>query len=232
MGMRTAVWWASVSNTVGGFNFLIAPLPAFLAPHWHGKHMWTDVNYCVGSALFAVSSTLMLVMWRADNFGLTLLKQLNVAVNHTRAAALENASSQGLANDRTSRPRTSAHQHAFADQGADGESQRFSIRGTVFIIAYCWFSVTAIVGVLCKQLWSAHAVKEHSYRHVADVITGVFIVCYVQLVLMVHSVVTHVPKMQPFRAVVLGSRAFLILGAIGQTLLIVDFIAIDYDVIS
>lgn len=258
---REAVWWASILNTIGSVFFLSGSAPGVIFSYvdldesaMELKRMWADVTFFAGSLLFVFSSVLLIVMWRCDDFGLTLLRQLNHAIRagavvalqapaspaQTRAiAGADGRSGHGVHGDLGSRAADAAQiavrvelsQASGAAEASPLEVQskpKFSLRGTFFVFVYTWFIFVAIVDVLCKQLWYSNACEtsRHLLRHVAEIVTQVFLVLGILLVLALHSVMTRVPAEQPYRAAVLGCRLLGLVGAVAQTATFVDFIVV------
>jgi hypothetical protein len=225
------VWWATMANFVGGMNFLLASAPGVLFPLWHGQGMrnWVNGNYLLGSALFIVSSCLMIVMWRANDFGLTLLKQLNFAVRAGGQILGECLSPRGTGYVGVRLPRPNPEEPQPLEEpiirSASQSHSAFSSRGVFFIVLYCYFACVALINCICKHLWYVRDANFHSnlLQHIIDLGLQIFMTCMVALVLVVHSVVTEVPDEQPFFCALVSTRALFFCGAVLQTITLVQF---------
>lgn len=222
------VWWASMANFFGGITFLMAALPGVLLPSWN-LHVWVHGNYLVGSALFISSSCLMIVMWRANDFGLTLLKQLNFAVRAGGHISLGECVSPAGTTYVGVRTRLNPEQQPLQqsrEEAGDSETRgHFSPRGVFFICLYCYFACVALVNCICKHLWylnDSHFHENH-LQHVIDLGMQIFVALIVALVLVIHSVVTEVPDEQPFFCALTSTRVLLFCGAVVQTITLVQF---------
>lgn len=241
-----AVWWASVLNSVGGVFFVLGSVPGLFMNYVdfddageEAKEYWVDGCFAFGSFLFILSSVLLIVMWRSNDFGLTLLKQLNSAIRAGATVALNAPAVTGAAESPATTSPLEEGRIAVQVALPAGEAvtpltqeeakPKFSTRGVFFLFVYTWFAFVAIVDVLCKQLWHTFSCADHPIRHFADVLMQVIMLCVIFLVLALHSVVTHVPHEQPYRAVVLATRVLGMIGAMTQTATFIDFCVAPYD---
>lgn len=208
---RDSVWWASIMNTMGGMTFLAASLAPLLFDPGHGwnKPAFVHLNYMVGSACFVVSSVLMIMMWQANEFGLTLLGQLNF-MNRSRGSGQQNV------------------RHSFPDEsqksrfGSKVASTR-SLRPVFFILVYCWFTFVALANCLFREQRFALAEERAWFEMVLDLLMQVFVVIVIFLVLVIHSVVSEVPDEQPYWCALFTLRGVLICGAMVQTVWLIKF---------
>jgi len=227
------VWWAALADLVGGFLFLTGCMPDIVAPSWTGedKRFFVDLTFFIGSALFCFSSALLIVMWRANDFGLTLLNQLNHAIKAKGVVSLAPAPGPtGEVGIRVQLPATSeALQGTHPVKEDEQNEQNFSTRTVMYIIVYCYFFCIAIIDTICKQLWHYHSYRPHTLRHFTDIAIQVFVVLVIMLVLLLHSAVTDVPGHEPYRFIMIAGRTLLVAGAISQTITFVDFLSVPYD---
>jgi len=203
---------------IGGLLFLAGSVPAFVDSGWDPDLKAKFVNWVmtIGSAFFAVSSVFMILMWQCNDFGLTLLRQLNFAVQargRCQVAPMPGGDG-GRMGLRLQIP-SDAQQHLAADGSG---KPKFSMRGAFFIVTYCWFVFVALINTVIKQLRFNHATERDMMGRVTDLLMQVFIVLVLKLVLIVHSVVTSVPNEQPYRAAVIGGRFVFFAGAVVQTM--------------
>lgn len=241
-----AVWWASILNSLGGVFFLLGSVPGLFMRYMkldekgeEAEDYWTDGCFAFGSFLFILSSVLLIVMWRSNDFGLTLLKQLNTAIRAGATVALNAPTATAAAT--TTAATTTMEEGRIAVQVAlpGGEAvnpltqeeakPKFSLRGAFFLFIYTWFAFVAIIDIFCKHLWAEFSCASHPIRQYADIIMEIIMLCVIGLVLALHSVVTHVPHEQPYRAVVFGCRFLGFIGALTQTATFVDFCVRPYD---
>eukprot|EP00932_Pfiesteria_piscicida_P020936 SRR837773.7736.p2 GENE.SRR837773.7736~~SRR837773.7736.p2 ORF type:complete len:192 (-),score=71.57 SRR837773.7736:3-578(-) len=179
------------------------------------------MNYMIGSGCFIVSSAMLVLMWRANNFGMTLLRQLNLAVK-----------TKGFINLTGS---TTNEEHVgvrvpISDEAGDGAEaapveEQLSLRGALYIILYCWFMFVAMANCMFRE-------QRFSKRHAADwmwmdmmmdLCMQLFVVVIISLVLVMHSVVTEVPDEQPYYCAVMCTRAVFFIGACAETFWFVKF---------
>jgi len=252
------VWWACVLNLIGSILFLAGSLPGLIGSSWeaHVRQAIADSTFALGSACFIWSSIALILMWKADDFGLTLLKQLNFAIKGGGAVVADRTAEGGTAfrilpppsvgppslrplHEHVSYPEDSAAAAAAAGEIAGsaapaspppiapgagvGVKKNFSTRGAVFIVIYCWFAFVAIVAALQRQERYHHSNHNFPLRQAWLMFQEAFIVSMLLLILVIHSVVTSVPNVQPYRAVLIMGRALCLIGAIGQTYDIIFF---------
>ena len=69
----------SLANLVGGVFFLLAATSGFIGTASPTAAVWlVDIPYFLGSAAFMVGSFLALWMWKSEHYGLGLLTEINV----------------------------------------------------------------------------------------------------------------------------------------------------------
>jgi len=203
-------WWASLGNLVGGTCFLLGCLPVLIDPSWSGRAsiIYVHMGFFVGSCCFAVTSILRLLMWRANDFGLTLLNQLNQAVELNAEVSIYQGSNDESVGLRFRRRSVSNANEALVLQD-DG---KLSIRGVTFIVLYCWFICIALIDVLIEAIWY----KKRGFTEGIFFYTGIgmhcFTVCAIFMVLLMHSVVTQVPSQEPWRFAFYATRVIMVLG--------------------
>jgi len=215
------VWWVAILNTIGGINFLLGSSPGILKFKGESANYFCELNYLIGSVIFLAASWFTLLMWRANGFGLALIKQLNEAITAGSARVAQRRGQHTIEVD--------LHPDRHAEAAEDGAENTFSLRGATFIGLYCWLSCVAILNVLCDYLWATHSLRMHGMRYLSQVCTQVLVAAGAMLVLALHSTVTSVPKEEPYRAVVIISRAVLLFGAIAETISFFDFLLVPYD---
>mmetsp|Transcript_45309 Transcript_45309/g.116339 ORF Transcript_45309/g.116339 Transcript_45309/m.116339 type:complete len:512 (+) Transcript_45309:129-1664(+) len=207
-------WWASTLDFIGGCNFLVATLAMMLKLDGPGTKSFQEFNYLMGSAVYVVSSVLLLLMWRENDFGLTLISQLNLAVKSSNSAA--------PTTERGTMPVLISEE---APDRVPKEIDQLSMRGAVYIILYCWFAFVAIANCLFReQRLLRIRTQDRIWMDVMmDLCMQVFVVVVISLVLVLHSVVTEVPDEQPYHCAVVTTRILLVAGAMVQTFWFVKF---------
>lgn len=190
-------WFASWFTLLGSVAFTVAAVPPMVAPS--ELAFLTDMGYFLGGFFFAINAVLLLLLWEADDFGLTMLKQLNRVTEVSRHGTAKLAPSSSV------------------------PDSKMSIRDVTFITVYCWFISMACLDCIIKEEWY----KEGFYRQGLLLFTGlgmqIFIVIVVFIVLLIHSVVLQVPKAEPFRSATHITRAMMIFGAFCQSVDVIAF---------
>lgn len=236
-GIDEPAWWCSMANFLGGVHFFLGAVPGMLAPVWDmgGEKVADDfasLNYFLGSAFFIFGSALMVLMWESNDFGLTLLRQLNYALKANAGVNIV-------------RPRTGGHvgleiqMPVGRDTGAalgertpllgpqdatEEASSWYSMRGAEFIVIYSWCAFVAMINCIIDHDWYVHATVQHVLRHALDLAMQVFVVLVVWLVLCIHSAVADVPAEQPYQFVFVCSRIVLLGGTTVQTIFFVEYL--------
>jgi len=220
--LREPVFWASIANFIGGVNFLLGSLPGLSSPE---AQRFANANYLMGGVCFTFSSALLIVMWRANDFGLTLLRQLNLALRTGGFVGLA-ASSSGRV-DRVGVRMSRCVDDVSSQVGDAADDVAYqSIRGSVLLIMYCWFVFVAMI--ICLFLFQefirSGAGEKAPLQLCIDLAMQVFVVMVIALVLVIHSVVAEVPEEQPYSCALLTARMILVLGAVVQTIEFIKFI--------
>mmetsp|Transcript_20308 Transcript_20308/g.45124 ORF Transcript_20308/g.45124 Transcript_20308/m.45124 type:complete len:478 (-) Transcript_20308:253-1686(-) len=206
--VRDPVYWVSVCNCVGGILFFFGGTACFWFRWVEGFAEFEQVNYFVGSGLFAIGSVLLVVMWRANSFGMTLLRQVNLALQiggRVRTGVTRGTPGVAVMTDGVE-----------ADEEV-AEQGKFSIRGVTFLVIYCW--LWCAVAVNCAVSFS---LRQPWWRHFADAAMGGLWLAVVTVVLLVHSTVTSVPPAQPYRFVLFAFRFILTVATGVQTCVLVQ----------
>merc|ERR1719277_2852361 len=177
-----------------------------------------NLSFGIGAFFYVISSLLMILMWQVNHFGLTLLKQLNVAMRAGGVVSLSRANQDGQTGLRVHLPSDAQIQPKNNDKKV-----KFSIRGVVFIMLYCWFIFVALINMIIMQLRYEHMQTQYQFFHLCNMASQVFIVLVLKCVLIIHSAVTHVPNEQPYRFALFLARFVCLMGTVFQTLSFVHF---------
>lgn len=216
-GPRSLAWWASLLNLIGSVSFVAASAPSAFVPSFHGRgeELYVNFGFMIGFVFFAVASVLCFLMWRADDFGLTLLSQLNLAVKADAAVKIKTGESGQIGIQ-------VLHQHdAENATNAEAHSNKLSIRGVFFIVVYIWFICMAMVDCVIEGVASA---KDTTLRAWTGVGMHTFVVLMVFIVLIIHSVVIQIPSHEPFRSAMILGRFTLVGGAVCQSVEVIGFL--------
>jgi len=82
INLSSPSWWVSVANTFGGIGFLISGVTGATLPSPAIYKWLVDFPYFIGSIAFLVGAIFQLWMWKNEQYGLARLPALNIpAVN-------------------------------------------------------------------------------------------------------------------------------------------------------
>eukprot|EP00930_Biecheleria_cincta_P046689 TRINITY_DN32234_c0_g1_i1.p1 TRINITY_DN32234_c0_g1~~TRINITY_DN32234_c0_g1_i1.p1 ORF type:complete len:511 (+),score=63.23 TRINITY_DN32234_c0_g1_i1:69-1601(+) len=218
-------WWASLLNLTGSISFVAASAPSVLVPSFQGRgeELYLNIGFIIGFVFFAVASILCLLMWRADDFGLTLLSQLNLAVKADAALEIQSTESGQIG------VQVLHHRDGENSKNAEAHSNQLSIRGVFFIVVYIWFICMAMVdcvieGVEYTNLSRTLVAKDARLRAWTGFGMHTFVVLIVFIVLIIHSVVVQIPSREPFRSAMILGRCTLVAGAVCQSVDVIGFL--------
>jgi len=186
-------WWSALLNFVGGLFFLAGSVPGFFEGSLAAYI--GSFSFGVGSALYAVSSALMIIMWKDEQFGLTFMAALNnLGGAQGRPVVLLNT----------------------GDEEVVTETQTFSMRGAIFIMIYCTAATastynffTSIVD-MNKDGNSVSSILQRTF--------DVFLPCvFAHLLLALNAAVIKLPKAAPFRQLYVCCRVLSVLMMVNGT---------------
>jgi len=202
-----AGYWGAILNTLGAIWFLIGAL-LFFSP---GNTFWAYFCFGVGSVIFTLGSSIMIIMWKDEQFGLTFF----TALNHL---------------DR-SKP-------SFFPPDASPSSRapgKFSRRGATFVMLYCLAATTSVYDFLISlaDLNEAGDALPMDYvieRSINALLPSIFS----HLMIALNSCVLKAPKEAPFRQLYFGCRLLAVLMVANSTANMVMTIqrTADYEYIS
>jgi len=215
------VWWGVMASSIGGTLYFIGGIAMVFGDHWKNEHSIVHKSYMAGSALYVVSSLVLIWMWRGNEYGLTLLRQLNAAVKAgaEQGAVVDLHNTGGVTRMKVTLPEGGQGDVSPPSVEEKEQANKFSLRGVVFIVLYCWLFAATSVSCALSVGW-----REVSARHIVDFTSEIVWMLAVTIVLVIHSIITSVPNEQPYRCAMLGMRFTLLLGAITQTVLLVSSI--------
>lgn len=210
-------WWVSIMNCIAGALFFSGGVAGLLAT----PGSTPGVCFALGISIYVVTSMLLIIMWRSNDFGLTLLRQLNstlragspVSITHTADGMVIR---HGTGLPRPARADTSgqARESPTGQEGAGSHAGRLSVRGVVFLLLYCWLFACSTMN--CVACMFADSGSGENLLRLAGGILWLFVVA---IVLTIHSSLTSVPNQQPYRLAMLAMRGTLFFAAVLQTLI-------------
>lgn len=196
-------WKVSVLDCIGDLAFVVGSVCLFI-PSVPVKTC--RICFVAGMALFLVGGIMMLVMWRVNDFGLALLRQLNDVLRAGSFVNLNVSSVEGGFQIRHAGSQLDHRGHASTAKS------RLSTRGVIFIVIYCWLaSCSAMNGA--ASLFA----ETGSGRILTDVMNSILWLLIVLIVLIIHSAVTSIPNQQPYRFAMLLMRFTLLAGTLSET---------------
>eukprot|EP00929_Paragymnodinium_shiwhaense_P005466 TRINITY_DN10748_c0_g1_i1.p1 TRINITY_DN10748_c0_g1~~TRINITY_DN10748_c0_g1_i1.p1 ORF type:complete len:528 (+),score=84.99 TRINITY_DN10748_c0_g1_i1:68-1651(+) len=213
------VWWAAVLNTFGGLCFWLAVCPRVVPP---AQSM--DV-FIVGSALYLVSANFLLLMWRGEQFGGTLIPAINKAQRDTGGAIV-------VRNDPTT-----GVSHIVTGMGKEHENAlenvlhpKLSWRGLFFLNVYtfiasvqtvaCFLHLSEVQTVFFQNR-SGPAVRQF----VNIVISEICWIVMAHMVLVFNSASVRMPSrdQQPYHALLVWMRIISIVVLMNSLLFVMCF---------
>lgn len=208
------VVWVAICNLVGGLNFFLSCAATIGAEPSNAAVAFGHFNLWMGAICYCLGGMLLIVMWRANDFGLCLMNQLNNAAKSGHGVEI-GAQGEGL----TMRLRHTLTGNlptaliAASEVARDG--QHLSIRGVSFLVCYCFlFSVSYVNCV------NVYAYGESDLRHFTDFAMAFIWILTVIIVLVVHSAVTNAPNQQPYRMAMFSMRFILFCATVVQSVVL------------
>ena len=162
---RTVIFWLSWNNLSGSCFFLLAACAGRFDPESPG---WVYTTYLIGSLNFFVASSMMLYMWKGEQYGLGFIPSIN------RLVPLRSASGDGKAYRRVS-----VLQYVFL--------QLYIVLTGASFIDFCF--ATQRFGVYSQY---------HGFAHFHEAIASLMGVFMSVGLLVMASVLHHTPRIHPF----------------------------------
>lgn len=216
-------------NCLGGIGFFLGGAAELVAHHYSA---FIHFNYLLGSALYSVASAFLLVMWECNDFGGSLLDQLNHSICTGNVVNIKPEGQEGM---RVSVDRqksisvsgavpVSPSRRLFegclsnltAFSAGEAHKTKLSLRGALSLCVYAWLFVCTCVNFVSGILLLP------SGRHTLSDVAMVFIwLLAVKLILVVHSAIATVPNEQPYRFAMQSMSFLLLCAAAIQTVILV-----------
>jgi hypothetical protein len=162
---KTLPFWLSWNNLSGGCFFFLAACAGRFDPESPG---WVYTTYLIGSVNFFVASSVMLYMWKGEQYGLGFIPSIN------RLVPLRSASGDGKAYRRVS-----VLQYVFL--------QLYIVLTGASFIDFCF--ATQRFGVYSQY---------HGFAHFHEAIASLMGVFMSVGLLVMASVLHHTPRIHPF----------------------------------
>lgn len=219
--LSSAIAWL---NCTGGLCFFLG---GAMELFWHHHVAFIRLAYLVGSLEYTVASALLLVMWQGNDFGGTLLNQLNHAicagstVNITPSPPVSGGEGKdgllvrvgGSARKTVRKMSNVGMEHLSNAFGIVQSAQtKVSLRDVVSLCICCWLFVCTTANLVLGLI-----LLQSGHRDIADVAMTLIWALVVKVVLVVHSAITTVPNEQPYRFAMQSMRFLLLFAAAVQT---------------
>jgi hypothetical protein len=220
---REPVWWASILGYIGGVLFLIGSFPGLFLPLWKSKaqELLVKWSFFIGSLVFVPQSVFLLIMWESNDFGLTLLSQLNHVVKQEGVATLAQRGER-IGIQRPASPQKREHEEK-EENGLDVQENTMSARTAIMLCVYCWIVSMATIHCSVIILRWAHRVDPaiEVWAMLDGILGQVFTIFVVFLVLVMHSAAARIPKIQPYKCVFIGFRFIFVFSALIETFAVI-----------
>ncbi|CAE8616901.1 unnamed protein product [Polarella glacialis] len=170
-------WWGAALNTAGAAGFVIGAALGFFP----GFQYSASFCYGVGSAIFAVGSAVMIVMWKDEQFGLTFLAVLN-----------------HLGEGR--RPKVPGQDEIQA-------TQTLSLCGTIFIMVYCLAACLSVYSFAISMTGVSHMHESLGTVRIIQRSFSTLLPCIIaHMLLVMNSSLLRTPKLAPFHQLYIATR--------------------------
>jgi len=201
-------WWAAAANFTGDCGFLLGVIFGF----FESTKKYVQLCFAIGISMFVVGGIMFIVLWRGNDFGFTLLSQLNAVAESGGEVTLRGTGEGMVSVKKKLSPAAELERQETEDLEEELKKSRLGSRDVVFLVIYCWLGSVAAMGVVVSVY---HA--EGQWRHFTDVADCWLWMIITMLVLVVHSAIASVPNMQPYRLAMLSTRVLMFVAAIVQT---------------
>eukprot|EP00930_Biecheleria_cincta_P099381 TRINITY_DN91004_c0_g1_i1.p1 TRINITY_DN91004_c0_g1~~TRINITY_DN91004_c0_g1_i1.p1 ORF type:complete len:505 (+),score=66.01 TRINITY_DN91004_c0_g1_i1:88-1602(+) len=201
---NTLVWWTSILNFIGGVDFWLSACPSIVGEY-------ATLVSVKGTVVYLLGAILALCMWRGEQFGLSLISNLNrVHRNSGTQIAVRTDRSTGASQVVP----VSAPEKGSLKLMDEVVTPKLSWRGLLFVIM-CVLCGTSQLLNLCGVIaapWEFERGERTTLRHIAsECIAGLVSVVGVHMVILLNSVNVRIPKEQPYHLLTKMMRLLLTL---------------------
>lgn len=201
---NTFVWWTSVCNFVGGIGFWFCACSEIFGEY-------TTLIGVQGTVLYLIGAVFSLCMWRTEQFGLTLISNLNrVHRDDGTQIAVRTDQTTGVSQVVPISKSTSSPNQAFKlDDVGNVLEDKLSWRGLLFVVMCTLWGSASLLGVLTVPAapWEYESTSQTMKRHLASQeMTSVTHAIGAHLIILLNSVSVHVPCEEPYRFLTLTMR--------------------------
>ncbi|CAK9080171.1 Copia protein, partial [Durusdinium trenchii] len=201
---NTFVWWSSVCNFVGGIGFWFCACPGIFTGY-------TTLIGVQGTVLYLIGAILGLCMWRTEQFGLSLISNLNRVhrVGGTQIAVRTEKTTGVSQVVPISRAASSPNQAFKLDDVDNVLEDKLSWRGLSFVVMCTLWGSSSLLGVLTVPAapWEYESTSRTLRRHlISQEMTSIAHAIGAHLIILLNSVSVHVPSEEPYRLLTLAMR--------------------------
>jgi hypothetical protein len=183
-------WWVSVANTFGGICFLEAGVAGATLPSPAMYKGLVDFPYFIGSASFLVGAVFQLWMWKNEQYGLARLPALNIpAVDDDQFHDSIRGTIMGM----------------HAEYGC-GKSSTYQLP---WLFMYEFLASVAVVKIALVKGFKHELFDSEVLQTLTDFLLS-------HGILLLGSVIHHIPTKRPFSWLLMYMRFCLLLYTIGE----------------
>lgn len=180
-------WVGALFNVAGGALFTIGACMLFFP----GTDYASNFTWGVGSAVFAIASAVMIIMWKDEQFGLTFLAVLNELGGPARKAKA--GAKEGAAG---------------AEEEAAGGARSLSTRAAIFVMIYVATGVASVYNFLILLA----NVDQLNFGKTVELAFNALLPCvFAHFMLALTVSVSETPTMAPFHQLYIACRYLTVL---------------------
>jgi hypothetical protein len=202
--MKTLPFWLSWNNLSGACCFLLAACAGRFDPESPG---WVYTTYLVGSLNFFLASSMMLFMWKGEQYGLGFIPSINRLVP-LRAASV-----------------------ADVELRAAGKGYR-RVSKTHFVFIQMYIALTGASFIdfcFATQRFSVYS-QGHGFAHFHEVVASLMGVFMSVGLLFMASVLHHTPRIHPFDKLLWWVNFYVFVKLIQITMSIFEYYTVALEV--
>ncbi|CAJ1337965.1 unnamed protein product, partial [Effrenium voratum] len=215
------VWWAAVMNFVGGIGFWLCACPVMMED-------WVTPIGFTGTILYLIAAILGLCMWRGEQFGLSLISNLNRVHRHSGTQiAVRTDHNTGVQQVVPITPSAPSQQNIKLDNVDNVLQAKLSWRGLSFVVVCTLWGASSLLSVCTVPAapWEYESTSATRRRHLASQeMTSLVHAIGAHCIILLNSVSVHVPSEEPYRALTLAMRLLVMVLTIQCVMSIWDFL--------